>query len=208
MSNATIAVLHPGDMGSAIGACAVRGGHKVLCALEGRSSASKNRANAAGMQDSGNEQAAVLASSVVLSVCPPHGALDLARRVAGFGFKGLFVDANAIAPAYVLSPMVSEQLTPAQRATRDRWVEHGPGILMLCTTSRLGHGLGRSAGAAGGDGLLLALSREEEGEVPPVRRSFRLTEAIRNASSHQDRKMRPTAPRRRSTFTNLQTFTL
>ena len=99
MSNATIAVLHPGDMGSAIGACAVRGGHKVLCALEGRSSASKNRANAAGMQDAGNEQAAVLASSVVLSVCPPHGALDLARRVAGFGFKGLFVDANAIAPA-------------------------------------------------------------------------------------------------------------
>ena len=105
-------------------------------------------------------------------------------------------------------PKSGKKLTPAQRATRDRWVEHGPGILMLCTTSGLDHGIGRSAGAAGGDGLLLALSREEEGEVPPVRRSFRLTEAIRNASSHQDRKMRPTAPRRRSTFTNLQTFTL
>ena len=105
-------------------------------------------------------------------------------------------------------PKSGKKLTPAQRATRDRWVEHGPGILMLCTTSGLDHGIGRSAGAAGGDGLLLALSREEEGEVPPVRRSFRLTEAIRNASSHQDRKMRPTAPRRRSIFTNLQTFTL
>ncbi|MSQ52848.1 MAG: NAD(P)-dependent oxidoreductase [Betaproteobacteria bacterium] len=99
MSNTTIALLHPGDMGSAIGACAVRSGHKVLCALEGRSIASKNRANVAGMQDAGNEQTAVRQAAVVLSVCPPHGALDLARRVAGFGFRGLFVDANAIAPA-------------------------------------------------------------------------------------------------------------
>jgi hypothetical protein len=31
-------------------------------------------------------------------VCPPHGALALAREVAGHGFEGVFVDANAIAP--------------------------------------------------------------------------------------------------------------
>jgi 3-hydroxyisobutyrate dehydrogenase-like beta-hydroxyacid dehydrogenase len=99
MNNATIALLHPGDMGSAIGACAVRRGHNVLCALEGRSPASIKRAGAAGMKDAGTEEAAVRQASVVLSVCPPHGALQLARRVAGFGFKGLFVDANAIAPA-------------------------------------------------------------------------------------------------------------
>lgn len=99
MTNTTIALLHPGDMGSAIGACAVRRGHHVLCALKGRSPASIKRAHAAGMKDAGSEEAAVKQSSVVLSVCPPHGALQLARRVAGFGFKGLFVDANAIAPA-------------------------------------------------------------------------------------------------------------
>ena len=99
MTNTKIALLHPGDMGSAIGACAVRRGHKVLCALEGRSETSRERANAAGLLDLGSLDAAVAQAAVVLSVCPPHGALQLARRVAGCGFKGLFVDANAIAPA-------------------------------------------------------------------------------------------------------------
>ena len=51
MTNSTIALLHPGDMGSAIGACAVRRGHKVLCALQGRSEFSQKRARAAGLQD-------------------------------------------------------------------------------------------------------------------------------------------------------------
>jgi len=34
-------------------------------------------------------------------VCPPHGALALAREVAGHGFKGVYVDANAVSPATV-----------------------------------------------------------------------------------------------------------
>jgi len=36
---------------------------------------------------------------VIVSVCPPHAALDVARRVAGAGFEGVYVDANAISPA-------------------------------------------------------------------------------------------------------------
>ena len=99
MTNTAIALLHPGDMGSAIGACAVRRGHKVLCALQGRSGNSRQRAKTAGLLDLDSLEAAVAQAAVVLSVCPPHGALQLARRVAGCGFKGLFVDANAIAPA-------------------------------------------------------------------------------------------------------------
>jgi 3-hydroxyisobutyrate dehydrogenase-like beta-hydroxyacid dehydrogenase len=39
----------------------------------------------------------VRTSDVILSVCPPHAALDVARSVAGF--DGLFVDANAVSPA-------------------------------------------------------------------------------------------------------------
>jgi 3-hydroxyisobutyrate dehydrogenase-like beta-hydroxyacid dehydrogenase len=38
-------------------------------------------------------------SDVVLSVCPPHAALDVARAVAGHAFRGLYVDGNAVAPA-------------------------------------------------------------------------------------------------------------
>ena len=36
-------------------------------------------------------------SDVIVSVCPPHAALDVARQVAGFG--GLYLDANAVSPA-------------------------------------------------------------------------------------------------------------
>ena len=39
----------------------------------------------------------VRAADVIMSICPPHAALGIARQVAGFG--GIFVDANAIAPA-------------------------------------------------------------------------------------------------------------
>jgi hypothetical protein len=34
---------------------------------------------------------------VILSVCPPHAALDVARSVSGYG--GVFVDGNAVSPA-------------------------------------------------------------------------------------------------------------
>jgi 3-hydroxyisobutyrate dehydrogenase-like beta-hydroxyacid dehydrogenase len=38
-------------------------------------------------------------SDAVLSVCPPHAALPVARMVAASGFAGVYVDANAVAPA-------------------------------------------------------------------------------------------------------------
>ena len=37
------------------------------------------------------------ASDVILSICPPHAAREVAGSVAGF--EGIYVDANAIAPA-------------------------------------------------------------------------------------------------------------
>jgi hypothetical protein len=38
-------------------------------------------------------------SDAVLSVCPPHAALPVACMVAASGFAGVYVDANAVAPA-------------------------------------------------------------------------------------------------------------
>lgn len=98
-SATTIAVLNPGDMGSGVGAALAARGHRVLCALEGRSPATRERARTAKLQDVGTLKEAVRQASVVLSVCPPHAALDLADQVAECGFAGLYVDANAISPA-------------------------------------------------------------------------------------------------------------
>jgi 3-hydroxyisobutyrate dehydrogenase-like beta-hydroxyacid dehydrogenase len=94
----TVALLHPGEMGSAIGACLARRGLKVVWASSGRGAATRTRANAAGLHDLGSLVRALSGADLVLSVCPPHGALALAREVARQGFEGIFVDANAIAP--------------------------------------------------------------------------------------------------------------
>lgn len=95
----TVGLLHPGDMGSVVGACAKAAGARVLWASEGRTADTRARAAAAGLEDVAHVAALVAASDVILSVCPPHAALDLARDVAARRFAGLFVDANAVAPA-------------------------------------------------------------------------------------------------------------
>jgi 3-hydroxyisobutyrate dehydrogenase-like beta-hydroxyacid dehydrogenase len=95
----TVGLLHPGEMGSVVGACARKAGARVLWASEGRGRPTRERAAAAGFEDAATLTALVGASDVILSVCPPHAALALARTVAGEGFAGLYVDANAVAPA-------------------------------------------------------------------------------------------------------------
>ena len=94
MAETTIGVLHPGEMGAAIGAVLRGAGHDVVWASSGRSSATARRAEAAGFDDAGTVAEVVRRSGVIVSVCPPHAALDVAREVAGFG--GVYVDANAV----------------------------------------------------------------------------------------------------------------
>jgi 3-hydroxyisobutyrate dehydrogenase-like beta-hydroxyacid dehydrogenase len=86
-------------MGSAVGAAARAGGARVLWASEGRSAKSRAQAEAAGLEDARTLAALVASSEVILSVVPPHAALDVARDVMRHGFARIYVDANAIAPA-------------------------------------------------------------------------------------------------------------
>jgi 3-hydroxyisobutyrate dehydrogenase-like beta-hydroxyacid dehydrogenase len=99
MGEATIGILHPGEMGAAVGQSLVAAGHQVLWLPAGRSEATAARARAAGLTGAADLADLVRRADVIMSVCPPHGALDIARQVAGAGFGGLYLDANAIAPA-------------------------------------------------------------------------------------------------------------
>jgi 3-hydroxyisobutyrate dehydrogenase-like beta-hydroxyacid dehydrogenase len=94
----TIGLLHPGEMGAGVGAAARAGGSRVLWASQGRGDDTRRRAAAAGLEDATTVAALVGKSDVVLTVCPPHAALDVARAVAGHAFRGLYVDGNAVAP--------------------------------------------------------------------------------------------------------------
>jgi len=95
----TVGLLNPGDMGSKVGAAVRSAGSRVLWAGEGRSADTRKRASEGGLEDVGSVAALVRASEVILSVCPPHAALDVAKEVAGLRFAGTFVDGNAVSPA-------------------------------------------------------------------------------------------------------------
>jgi 3-hydroxyisobutyrate dehydrogenase-like beta-hydroxyacid dehydrogenase len=81
-------------MGSAVAGQLLVRGIPVVWASESRSEATVRRA--AGFEDVGTTDALAARSDVILSICPPHAAREVAGSVAGF--EGIYVDANAIAP--------------------------------------------------------------------------------------------------------------
>jgi 3-hydroxyisobutyrate dehydrogenase-like beta-hydroxyacid dehydrogenase len=95
----TIALLHPGNMGSTVGACAASNGARVVWVSEQRSAATRARAQRNSLVEAANLAEAIGQSDVVLSVCPPEFATETARRVAAQKFKGVYVDANAVSRA-------------------------------------------------------------------------------------------------------------
>jgi 3-hydroxyisobutyrate dehydrogenase-like beta-hydroxyacid dehydrogenase len=89
---ARVAVLHPGDMGAAVGAALRTSGHQVGWLPAGRSPQTRRRAAAEHLDEFDD----IAGCDVVLSICPPANARDVATAVAGF--TGCYVDANAISP--------------------------------------------------------------------------------------------------------------
>ncbi len=92
----TTGFLHPGAMGASV--AALCGGERLWCG-DGRSSETRRRAERAGLHDAGSLGALVERCDMILSVCPPAAALHVARAVVTAGFDGIYVDANAVAPA-------------------------------------------------------------------------------------------------------------
>jgi len=98
MSKVTVGVLHPGEMGASVGAAARYGGAEVVWTSQGRSASTQARAAADGLRDVDTLQNLVAASEIILSVCPPGAAADVAHAVAGYRFSRVYVDANAVSP--------------------------------------------------------------------------------------------------------------
>jgi 3-hydroxyisobutyrate dehydrogenase-like beta-hydroxyacid dehydrogenase len=96
--NMTIGLLHPGRMGAAIGAQLRTAGASVVWCPEGRSQDTSNRAVASDLQAVETLDDLLKLSDIVLCVCPPAAAEDVAEQVAVRRFRGLYVEANAISP--------------------------------------------------------------------------------------------------------------
>jgi predicted dinucleotide-binding enzyme len=77
----TFALFHPGEMGAALGAALASRRFRVLWASQVRSTQTGARAKAASLEDACTIEPAVKAAEVVISVCPPHAALELGAKL-------------------------------------------------------------------------------------------------------------------------------
>ena len=94
----TIAILAAGAMGSAIAARLTGRGARVVTVLEGRSAATRARAEGAGMV--AVDDAGLMQADLLLSIVPPADAAPLARSLlpalAAAERKPVYVDCNAV----------------------------------------------------------------------------------------------------------------
>jgi 3-hydroxyisobutyrate dehydrogenase-like beta-hydroxyacid dehydrogenase len=93
-----IGILHPGEMGISVAASAQRSGCQVYWASEGRRGPTRERAAQCRLEDAETLAALCRECRIVIGVCPPHAAESLAADIVSAGFRGIYVDANAIAP--------------------------------------------------------------------------------------------------------------
>ena len=114
MSN--IGILHPGEMGISIAVSAINSGHQVYWLSEGRSEKTRGRAERYELRQIDSLSQLCQTCKILISVCPPHAAEEVATSVNEAGFRGLYLDANAISP---------------QRAVKIGQLLEGNGILFV-----------------------------------------------------------------------------
>jgi 3-hydroxyisobutyrate dehydrogenase-like beta-hydroxyacid dehydrogenase len=93
-----IGLLHPGEMGVSIAASALNNGHEVYWLSQDRSHKTRARADKFNLVEIDSLFQFCQTCEVVISICPPHAAEEVAKSVSETGFKSLYLDANAISP--------------------------------------------------------------------------------------------------------------
>ncbi len=98
MGPVTVGLLHPGAMGTEVGRILAGRGCMVLWCPDGRSPWTLHRAQAASFHPTPIGELCGRAE-VIVSLCPPPAADDVARVVTAASFRGLYLEANAISPS-------------------------------------------------------------------------------------------------------------
>ncbi len=98
----TVAILSPGDMGSAVGAALAADGLRVITALDGRSDRTKELASRFNIEDVHSLDAVVDQADLILSILVPDQsealAAEVANAISNNGKSVAFADCNAVSP--------------------------------------------------------------------------------------------------------------
>ena len=117
-------MLHPGKMGVFVAACLQKGDHIVYWASEGRSSQTRQRAEEFHLEDAGTLARLCEICEVIVSVCPPDAAEQVAAQALAHSFRGLYLDANAIAPQRAVQ--IGHRMAQAEVSFVDGGIIGGP----------------------------------------------------------------------------------
>ncbi len=111
-----IAIVGAGEMGAAVGRRLCEAGARILISLSGRSAASADRVQRAGLEVVHDDRRLTDGVDYILSIVPPGAAVEVAERLrtplCNAASPPLFVDCNAIAPttmhgiALLLDPLL------------------------------------------------------------------------------------------------------
>jgi 3-hydroxyisobutyrate dehydrogenase-like beta-hydroxyacid dehydrogenase len=119
-----VGILHPGEMGVSVAASAQNGGHAVYWVSEGRSPQTHQRAQSQSLVDAHSLKELCQICSIIVSVCPPDAAEEVAKQVLAHSFKGLYVDVNAISPQRAIR--IGEAMAERRIAFVDGGIIGGP----------------------------------------------------------------------------------
>ncbi|HEX6840192.1 MAG TPA: DUF1932 domain-containing protein [Stellaceae bacterium] len=117
----TIAIIAPGEMGSAVGRRLAEHGARIITVVAGRSPASIARAERAGFVTMAGLDQLAAAADVILSIVPPGEAATVAEQwapvLARAKHKPLYVDCNAVSPE--TAARIGDVLAPSGAAYVD-----------------------------------------------------------------------------------------
>ncbi|QRM47558.1 NAD(P)-dependent oxidoreductase (plasmid) [Rhizobium sp. BG4] len=121
-----IAVIGMGAMGSAVAEALMSSGAEISTTLEGRSSATRDRAAVAGIRE--EDLMSLVDADIILSIVPPSQALAVADKVAtavrSSKSSTTFVDCNAVSPQTM--EKVSEVFKDTAATVLDACIIGGP----------------------------------------------------------------------------------
>jgi 3-hydroxyisobutyrate dehydrogenase-like beta-hydroxyacid dehydrogenase len=167
----TVGILHPGDMGVSVAASAKNSGHRVVYVSEGRSKETRERAEKSGLEDAQTLQHLCEICSVIVSVCPPDAAEEVASSVLACGFTGLYLDANAISPQRAIK--IGQMMADAHAGFVDGGIIGGPAWKPGATWLYLsGRDAGRAAACFASGPLETQIIGDEAGKASALKMVF------------------------------------
>jgi len=101
MKKKHIGFLHPGAMGISLAVTSQNTGHTAYWTSLGRSPDTYDRAAKHNLVETLTIKELCDRCSVIICVCPPSAATEVAEKVLKCSFKGVYADVNAISPQRV-----------------------------------------------------------------------------------------------------------